>query len=154
MYVAEERVVADRRPGHHAPVSAAGHERDIALHGTRGPAIMRQRISGGGRMSIKSWPKPRTGESRERLCAIPRASGKYSSTYWWGLIKKAIRYDRLVCCEICEVFELDLSDYSHLSPYLHVHHLHYDSIGAECPEDVMLLCSDCHEMIHRIERKS
>ena len=31
---------------------------------------------------------------------------------------------------------------------LSVHHRHYDTIGAERPEDVRLLCSKCHADLH------
>lgn len=31
---------------------------------------------------------------------------------------------------------------------LHVHHLHYNTLGDEKPEDVLLVCKPCHEEIH------
>jgi len=40
------------------------------------------------------------------------------------------------------------------SGFLHVHHIHYRSLGKEKPEDVLLLCQDCHHEEHvRISRK-
>lgn len=32
---------------------------------------------------------------------------------------------------------------------LQVHHLHYDTLGHESPDDVLLLCSTCHEKADR-----
>ena len=32
---------------------------------------------------------------------------------------------------------------------LHVHHLHYDSVGDESPRDLVVLCGDCHTTAHR-----
>lgn len=41
-------------------------------------------------------------------------------------------------CEDCE----------ELHP-LTLHHLHYDSVGAEIPEDLVALCWKCHQKRHR-----
>jgi len=32
---------------------------------------------------------------------------------------------------------------------LHLHHLHYDTVGRETLQDVLLLCSECHWYKHR-----
>jgi hypothetical protein len=29
---------------------------------------------------------------------------------------------------------------------MHVHHLHYQSLGHECPDDVQILCRRCHDL--------
>lgn len=34
------------------------------------------------------------------------------------------------------------------SPSLQVHHISYDNLGAERPEDVVTVCDDCHAAIH------
>lgn len=31
---------------------------------------------------------------------------------------------------------------------LEVHHIHYDNLGEELPEDLLTLCRDCHQSIH------
>lgn len=31
---------------------------------------------------------------------------------------------------------------------LDVHHLTYERLGAELPDDLLVLCRDCHELIH------
>lgn len=36
---------------------------------------------------------------------------------------------------------------------LHIHHLHYQTIFNERPEDLMILCSNCHKKEHRIVKK-
>jgi 5-methylcytosine-specific restriction endonuclease McrA len=35
-----------------------------------------------------------------------------------------------------------------LGRHLQVHHLHYDTLGCERPEDVMILCNICHKKEH------
>lgn len=35
---------------------------------------------------------------------------------------------------------------------LHVHHLTYERLGNERLEDVVVLCENCHDIVHRIER--
>ena len=32
--------------------------------------------------------------------------------------------------------------------HLEVHHNNYDHLGAERPEDVVVLCAECHELFH------
>lgn len=29
-----------------------------------------------------------------------------------------------------------------------MHHAHYDTLGEETPQDVVLLCDGCHESVH------
>jgi 5-methylcytosine-specific restriction endonuclease McrA len=36
---------------------------------------------------------------------------------------------------------------------LHVHHLNYDCLGKETPEDVLVLCVRCHDDLHTALRK-
>lgn len=55
---------------------------------------------------------------------------------------KGVRHDYLKRvgwrCERCHVRKVYL-----------VHHLHYDSLGCEQPQDLMALCYECHEVLHR-----
>lgn len=41
-------------------------------------------------------------------------------------------------CEHCHVYKVSV-----------VHHLTYDTLGHEAPEDLMGLCHRCHEQLHR-----
>ena len=38
-----------------------------------------------------------------------------------------------------------------LGNQLEAHHLHYNSLGHERPEDVVVLCRPCHEAEHQIK---
>ncbi len=37
---------------------------------------------------------------------------------------------------------------------IHVHHLHYDTLRAEQPEDLLALCKSCHSNVHRASRST
>ena len=34
-----------------------------------------------------------------------------------------------------------------------VHHKTYDNVGKERPEDLILLCPDCHKKVHQISKR-
>ena len=36
---------------------------------------------------------------------------------------------------------------------LEFHHIHYDTVGDETINDVLLLCHDCHKYWHKLEKK-
>jgi hypothetical protein len=46
----------------------------------------------------------------------------------------------------CEACHRSQSDYAGTRV---LHHLHYRSVGREVPEDLLLICSACHELRHR-----
>jgi hypothetical protein len=62
-----------------------------------------------------------------------RYQQRISSAQWKTLKSKVIE-QRGSRCERCE----------QVSASLHLHHVHYRSLGSEQPEDVELLCPECH----------
>src|SRR5436190_652256 len=36
--------------------------------------------------------------------------------------------------------------------WLNVHHLHYDSIGCETEDDILVLCVECHESVSPVRK--
>lgn len=66
-----------------------------------------------------------------------RYQKRISSTQWKGL-KREIIEQRGNRCERCEKESASLA----------LHHLHYDSLGSEQPDDVELLCAECHTEAH------
>ncbi len=63
---------------------------------------------------------------------------KYLKSNDWKMRKKEFIRMADYKCETCE--EED--------KILHVHHLHYRSLGNESFEDVLVLCISCHERLH------
>ena len=63
---------------------------------------------------------------------------QYGQTFHWKTFRKSILKGRSNVCESC----------GHSFYTMHVHHLHYKSIGRESPSDVQLLCEICHEQKH------
>ena len=60
----------------------------------------------------------------------------------WRTFREKTILDRNGKCEHCGLDE-----------NLVVHHITYETLGNEKPEDVLVLCNDCHENIH-IKKKS
>jgi len=56
----------------------------------------------------------------------------------WKTLKRKVIEQRDNRCERCEKE----------SASLHLHHVHYRSLGSEQPEDVELLCPECHTEAH------
>lgn len=50
-------------------------------------------------------------------------------------------------CEECGVILESVNDYD-------LHHIHYDTIGEESRDDVMLVCRDCHYYLDREREES
>ena len=59
----------------------------------------------------------------------------YLKTDAWKSFRNGLIAER-GCCEYCGTTD-----------YLEIHHLAYDRLCNEAPEDVMVLCSDCHREI-------
>ena len=71
----------------------------------------------------------------------------YINSPEWKLFRRTIIKARGKKCEDC----------SAAGPVLHLHHLTYERLGNELPEDVRLLCEPCHQKQHphkRITRQS
>lgn len=62
---------------------------------------------------------------------------EYLQSEHWQKTRKATLADRNYRCEQC----------GRRWP-LHVHHLTYANLGAERPEDLQVLCEDCHRSEH------
>lgn len=57
------------------------------------------------------------------------------SSAQWKILKRKVIEQRGNRCEHC----------GHVSASLELHHVHYRSFGSEQPEDVKLLCPECHK---------
>ena len=66
----------------------------------------------------------------------------YLSSVAWKEKCEQIKQQRWFSCDIC---------YS--KKHLVVHHKNYSSVGFERPSDLMVVCFNCHHMIHRICEK-
>jgi hypothetical protein len=69
----------------------------------------------------------------------------YLSSSWWSAVKVrfyasefATKKDDKFCCKACEATDVKLN----------VHHLYYDTLGAEKSNDLCLLCDSCHSEVH------
>lgn len=77
---------------------------------------------------------------------------------WWINYKKVIHSDKwkLFRNNIMKKFSHTCQKcFRKFKPgFLHVHHLHYKTLGNEKEDDVLLLCQDCHHEEHvRINRE-
>jgi len=62
---------------------------------------------------------------------------KHLKSNYWKNLKKVVRFRADNKCEICGS-----------KKQLELHHLHYRTLTKENPEDVILLCRDCHQKQH------
>lgn len=62
---------------------------------------------------------------------------KYLKYEHWRVIRTKFISERGGKCEDCGTTE-----------NLHIHHMHYRTIGKEKKEDVEILCANCHEYKH------
>ncbi len=69
---------------------------------------------------------------------FPDRYQKRISSAEWKTLKRKVIEQRGNRCERCEKE----------SASLELHHLHYESLGSERPEDVELLCAECHTEAH------
>jgi 5-methylcytosine-specific restriction endonuclease McrA len=67
---------------------------------------------------------------------------KYLKSEKWQKLRKSVFSERGKKCEICSK-----------SKWLHLHHLTYERIFNELPEDLQVLCRTCHEKAHGITAK-
>lgn len=61
------------------------------------------------------------------------------SRHWQAFRLKALRHYGKKC-HLCGTKEV---------PYFHVHHLTYERVGEEKLSDVVVLCEECHNEVHR-----
>lgn len=68
--------------------------------------------------------------------------GVYLKSHKWHMMKESIRErDNYTCSDCGKNMSNDLYN-------LHTHHLTYERLGNEHPEDLVLLCADCHYKKH------
>lgn len=65
-----------------------------------------------------------------------KAYRKHLTSSKWKQFRKDVMWDRDKKCECCG------------GVAQHVHHWDYETFGNERPEDVAILCVECHEAIH------
>ncbi len=80
-----------------------------------------------------------------RTFRAPRKKGDWRALYdnylrseKWKTIRENLFKLRGKRCEDC-----------HTTKNLHVHHLHYNTLTMERPEDLKILCKSCHDKEHR-----
>jgi hypothetical protein len=59
----------------------------------------------------------------------------------WKAFRKKIIAERGDLCEVCKII-----------PHFSLHHRTYIRLWQELPEDVLLVCKDCHDGIHKQNR--
>lgn len=59
--------------------------------------------------------------------------------HWKSFRLKALKHHGKVCM-MCGIKEV---------PYFHVHHLTYERLGCEKFKDVVVLCEECHNQVHK-----
>jgi 5-methylcytosine-specific restriction endonuclease McrA len=96
------------------------------LHGLRGEKVLRALP-----------PESLTELEREKLWQFDYQ--KATQSRYWRALKRAVMLERDDRCELCEMRG---------PPPLQLHHLTYERLGAELPEDVELLCEACHWREH------
>lgn len=69
---------------------------------------------------------------------------EYLSTSYWLLFAREARARAGYHCQLCDRDDLPLE----------VHHRRYDRLGDERPDDVIVLCEDCHRRHHGTLRRT
>lgn len=59
-------------------------------------------------------------------------------------------------CELCSIFQVvdDRGNVLDWLPQFQVHHISYDHLGCEPDEDLRLVCSACHNLIHNPDSRA
>lgn len=71
---------------------------------------------------------------------------RYLKDHHWRMFRKWILRQRGGACEKCGISNV-WSIMAYGQP-INVHHISYDHLGQERPEDVVVLCRRCHEEAH------
>lgn len=103
---------------------------------------------------MKPLPEGTPTEPIWYLRALPY--GDYRMSNWWRIRRErfndtAISIYGCKTCELCGLASLDPLGQHPIAVRFHVHHRNYDHLGYELDSDLMLLCSPCHNLIHRPE---
>ena len=78
------------------------------------------------------------GKRANRLHCRPNYYEYIRSPQWAA--KRQMMFAKYDCCALCGSQE-----------QLHVHHLHYKTLGHESPEDLAIVCLMCHQDLHSKE---
>ncbi len=76
----------------------------------------------------------------------PRYEAYLKTQVWAGKRMRALTLAGYKC-ELCG---LEAPEFSYTPIILDVHHLTYDRLGYEAPEDLQVLCRPCHSSVHNI----
>lgn len=99
----------------------------------------------------QSWEEE---QHRRREWAMQNAENFRSNNHWkqvynlylkspeWRIFRWSVRKHYNFTCQRCGIMPSSRDQ--------HVHHLHYETAGAESFDDVTLLCRACHELEHDI----
>ncbi len=80
--------------------------------------------------------RPAADRKKRQTSRQRKYNGHLRSTYWLAM-RRALFAERGKSCEWC-----------HATAKLHVHHVTYERFGQERPEDLVILCRDCHMRVH------
>lgn len=90
------------------------------------------------------WASRALLKARKKIKKVATGDGAWSIRYQaylrskaWRIFRSAIVVERGAKCEKCSA-----------TKQLHVHHVTYERLGRERPEDVLVVCKPCHEAIH------
>jgi len=77
----------------------------------------------------------------------------YKSPIWKHFIKALLENDDTVC-ELCgcKRWKKLRNNTRKINRVFNIHHKHYNSVGNEKREDVLILCRRCHNLFHDILR--
>lgn len=86
----------------------------------------------------KQPPPPRPFTPAQKIEIWKADHQKYYRSSWWMRRRRAAIQDAGFKCHKCDINTYELQ----------VHHLTYERIGEELPEDLQVLCSICHSKFH------
>lgn len=89
----------------------------------------------------KRRARQKTDQHRKQAAARKSWYAKYLQSPWWKRRRKQAIDDAGGKCSVC-------GD----AHRIRVHHLHYKRVGAELPTDLQVLCTACHDRLHRVCR--
>lgn len=85
------------------------------------------------------------------LKSIPRS--EYYQTRHWQNRRESFKesFGNNIMCQCCGMVQVESDSGETFEPRWHVHHLTYENLGFESDEDLSLLCSACHNVVHKPE---
>lgn len=102
-------------------------------------AANRQYVVIDGLMTVKPTPRKNGFKKTQPTSKY----GQYLQSEHWKIFRMNVLIARGTQCAICQCF----------TKYPNVHHLTYERLGNELPDDVIVTCRGCHEDIHSSNRQ-